>query len=189
MIEKLTAAYQRMSQRERMMTLVIAAILVLLINIFLWRMVLGSISTSRRDLAARQSTRAEQVVYMKERDLWAKREQWIEKNQPPMTGAEEASNLLDQVKQVAGKYNVLVENPAIGAGENTPTHQTVFASVETGSHWPDMVHFLYDVQQPDGFIVFESVNITVDNNDATMMRGKFKIARWFAPAQRKKGSL
>ena len=52
MIEKLTAAYQRMSQRERMMTLAVAAILFLLINIFVWRMVLGSISNSRRDLAA-----------------------------------------------------------------------------------------------------------------------------------------
>jgi len=187
MIEKLTAAFMRLSQRERLMTLVVSAILFLLVNIFIWRMVLGSISNSQRELAARKSTRAEQIVYMKERDLWAKREQWLEKTQPPMKGAEEASTLLDQVKQVAGKYNVLVENPAIGAGENTPTHQTVFASVETSSHWPDMVHFLYDVQQPDAFIVFESVNLAVDSNDATMMRGKFKIARWFAPAQRKKG--
>jgi hypothetical protein len=48
------------------------------------------------------------------------------------------------------------------------------------------VHFLYDVQQPEAFIVFESANIAVDNNDPTKMRGKFKIARWFAPAQRKK---
>ncbi len=187
MIEKVTAAYQRMSQRERTMTLVISAILFLLINLIVWRMVLGSISNSRRELADRQTTRAEQVVYMKEKDVWAKREQWLEKTEPPMKGAEEASNLLDQVKQVAGKYNVLVENPAIGAGETTPTHQTVFASVETSCHWPDLVHFLYDIQQPDAFVVFESVNLSVDPNDATTMRGKFKVARWFAPAQRKKG--
>lgn len=186
MMEKLTAAYLRMNQRERMMTLVISAILFLLINLFAWRLVLGSISNSRRDLAARKSTRAEQVVYMRERELWAKREQWIEKNQPPLKGAEEPSNLLEQVKQVASKYNVLIENPAIGSGETTPTHQTAFASIETNSHWPDLVHFLYDVQQPDAFVVFESVNLTVDNNDNTMMRGKFKIAKWFAPANRKK---
>jgi hypothetical protein len=31
------------------------------------------------------------------------------------------------------------------------------------------------------------VNLVIDSNDATMMRGKFKIARWFAPANRKKG--
>lgn len=187
MIEKLRAAYLRMNQRERLMTLAIAAILFLLINIFLWRTVLGSIANSRRELAACKATRAEQVVYMKERELWAKREEWLEKTQPMLKGAEEPSNLLEQVKQVAGKYNILIENPAIGSGETTPNHQTVFASIETSGHWPDLVHFLYDVQQPDAFIVFETVNLAVDGNDATMMRGKFKIARWFAPAQRKKG--
>jgi Tfp pilus assembly protein PilO len=187
MMAKVTAAYLRMNQRERVMTLAVAAILFLLINIFLWRAVLGSISNSRRELAARKSTRAEQVVYMRERDLWKKREEWLEKTQPILKGAEETSDLLEQVKQVAGKYNILVENPAIGTGETTPNHQTVFASIETSGHWPDLVHFLYDVQQPDAFIVFETVNVAVDNNDATMMRGKFKIARWFAPAQRQKG--
>jgi len=185
-IAKLTAAYLKMSQRERTMTLAISAILFLLINIFVWRMLLGSISDSHRELATKRSTRAEQTVYLKEKDLWAKREEWLEKTQPAMKGAEEASTLLDQLKQVAGKYDVLIENPAIGSGETTPTHQTVFASIETSSHWPDLVHFLYDVQQPDAFIVFESVNLAVDGSDATMMLGKFKIARWFAPAQRKK---
>src|ERR1700744_6446995 len=134
MMEKLTAAYLKMNQRERTMTLAIAGILFLLINLFLWRMVLGNISTSRRELVTRKSTRAEQVVYMRERDLWKKREEWLEKTQPALKGAEEPSNLLEQVKQVAGKYNILIENPAIGAGETTPNHQTVFASIETSGH-------------------------------------------------------
>jgi hypothetical protein len=186
MIAKLTATYQRMSQRERIMTLVVAGILLLLINIFIWRWLLGTISGSRNALAARKANRSEQTVYLRERELWAKRDQWLQKTQPMLKGAEEASTLLDQLKQIAGKYNIVIENPAIGTGETTPNHQAVFASIETSSHWPELVHFLSDVQQPDVFIVFESVNLAIDGSDATMMRGKFKIARWFAPAQRKK---
>ena len=186
MIEKLTAAYQRMNQRERMMTLVISAILLLLVNILVWRWVLGTIGNSRRELSARKATRAEQNVYMRERELWAKRDEWLQKTQPTLKGAEEASNLLEQLKQIAGKYNILVENPVIGSGETTPNHQAVFASIDTSSHWPELVHFLYDVQQPDAFVVFESVNLAIDNSDQTLMRGKLKIAKWFAPAQRKK---
>ena len=72
MIEKLTAAYRRMSERERKMTLVIAGILFVLINLFVWRLLLGTISNSRRELATRKSTRAEQVVYMREREIWEK---------------------------------------------------------------------------------------------------------------------
>ena len=186
MMAKLTAAYQRMSQRERIMTLAVTGILLLLINIFIWRWLLGTISGSRNALASRKANRSEQTVYLKERELWAKRDQWLQKTQPTLKGAEEASTLLDQLKQIAGKYNIVIENPAIGTGETTPNHQAVFASIETSSHWPELVHFLSDVQQPDVFLVFESVNLAIDGSDATMMRGKFKIARWFAPAQRKK---
>jgi len=186
MMAKLTAAYQRMSQRERIMTLAVAGILLLLINIFIWRWLLGTISGSRNALAVRKANRSEQTVYLRERELWAKRDQWLQKTQPTLKGAEEASTLLDQLKQISGKYNIVIENPAIGTGETTPNHQAVFASIETSSHWPELVHFLSDVQQPDVFVVFESVNLAIDGSDATMMRGKFKIARWFAPAQRKK---
>jgi hypothetical protein len=38
------------------------------------------------------------------------------------------------------------------------------------------------VQQPESFVVFESVTLNIDPADPTQMRGKFKIARWFAPA-------
>ena len=187
MIDKITASYQRMSQRERKMTLIISGILFILINLFVWRLLLGASNNSRSELAIRKSTRSQQVVYLRERDIWAKREDWIQKNQPIPKGAEETSTLLEQLKQVAEKYNILIENPQIGSGETTPNHQAVFASIETSSHWQELVHFLYDIQQPDAFVVFETVNLAIDGSDPTMMRGKFRIARWFAPPQRKKG--
>src|SRR5207249_11464968 len=117
MMEKLRAAYQRMNQRERIMTLAIAAVLLLLINLFIWKWVLGTIGKSRRELASRKATRAEQTVYMKERELWAKREQWLQKTQPTLKGAEEASTSLAQLKQIAGRDNVWIEHPALRSCE------------------------------------------------------------------------
>src|SRR5262249_45799503 len=133
-----------------------------------------------------RTKRAEQALDGKERDIGRKRDDWIGQHQPVLTNPAEASALLDQLREVAGKYNILVENPAIGTGETTPYHQTVFASVETKSPWPPLVHFLYDVQHPEPFVVFDNVNLAIDGNDPTVMRGKFKIARWFAPAQKAK---
>ncbi len=153
------AWYQRMNPRERVLA---------------W------------EISARRATLAEQALYVKERDLWTKRDEWIHQHQPTLKNPAEASALLDQLKEIAGKYNVLIENPAIGSGETTPYHQTVFASIETKSPWAPLIHFLYDVQRPDAFIVLENVNLAIDGSDPTMMRGKFKIARWFAPAQRTK---
>jgi hypothetical protein len=180
------AWYQRMNSRERILAWVAAGTVLVLLNLFILNWLFGSLGSAQKQIAVRRSTLAEQNLFVKERDLWTKRDEWIRQHQPTLNNPAEASALLDQLKEIAGKYNVLIENPAIGSGETTPYHQTIFASIETKSPWPPLVHFLYDVQRPDAFIVFESVNLAIDGNDPTVMRGRFKIARWFAPAQRTK---
>jgi hypothetical protein len=175
-----------MNPRERVLSWVVAGTIFALLNLWILNWILGALGVAHKEVTARRAKLAEQALYVKERDLWNKREEWIRKHQPVLNNPAEASALLDQLKQVAGKYEVLIENPAIGTGETTPYHETVFASIETKSPWPPLVHFLYDVQRPDGFVTFENVNLTVDGSDPTMMRGKFKIARWFAPAQKTK---
>jgi hypothetical protein len=160
----------------------VGAIVFLLLNWLVWSKLLGALDQARADLAARQNTRKVQEVFIRERDLWEKRAQWLKQHQPALKGPGEASTLLDQIKQVAGKYNVLVENPAIGTSDATPDRQAVFASFEVKSPWPPLIRFLYEVQQPESFIVFESITLNIDPGDPTMMRGKMKAARWFAPA-------
>ncbi len=175
------AWYQRMSQRERRLAWIVAGAIFLLINLLIWSKLFSVLSRARADVALRQATRNEQALYIKDRDLWTRRDQWLKQHQPSLKSAVEASTLLDQVKQIAGKHNILIENPAIGAGDTTADHQSVFASIETKSPWPPLLRFLFDVQQPESFVVFESVQLQIDPSDPTMMRGKFKIARWFAP--------
>ena len=178
--------YQRMNQRERVLSWLAVGTVFVLLNLFVLDWIFGALSSAQKQIASRRAALAEQALFVKERDLWTKRDEWMRQHQPILKNPAEASALLDQLKEIAGKYNVLVENPAIGSGETTPYHQTVYASIETKSPWPPLVHFLYDVQRPDAFIVLENVNLAIDGSDPTMMRGKFKIARWFAPAQRTK---
>ena len=175
------AWFQRMNQRERALALIVTGALFLLLNLLIWTSLFGMLRRSGSELAARKSARAQQMVFLRESKTWEKRDDWLKTHQPTLKSPVEASTLLDQVKQVAGKHNVLIENPAIGSGDSTPNYQAVFASIETKSPWPPLVHFLYDVQQPESFVVFESVSLAIDSADPTTMRGKFKIARWFAP--------
>jgi hypothetical protein len=173
---------QRMNQRERVLAGLVALVVFLLLNLFLWSWLLRAIGASRVEVAKRKESYNEQTVLLRESDLWTNRDKWLHDHQPAFHGASDASSLLDQLKQIAGKHNVLIENPAIGNGPAAGAYQSVFASIETKSPWPPLVHFLYDVQAPDAFIVFESANIAIDSGDPTQMRGKFKIARWYAPA-------
>jgi hypothetical protein len=178
----IAAWYQRLSQRERYLSAIVGGGLFLLINWLIWSKLLSSMDQARTDLAARRNTRKMQEVFIRERTLWDKRAQWLKEHQPALKGPGEASTLLDQIKQVAGKHNVVIENPAIGTSDVTPERQAVFASFEVKSPWPPLVRFLYDIQQPESFVVFESITLNIDPADPTAMRGKMKLARWFAPA-------
>jgi hypothetical protein len=178
----IAAWYQRLNPRERILSAIVAGVVFLLLNWIVWSKLLGSLDRARADLATRRDTRKVQEVFIRERTLWEKRAKWLAEHQPALKGPGEASTLLDQIKEIAGKHNVVIENPAIGTSDATPERQAVFASFEVKSPWPPLVKFLYDVQQPESFVVFESITLSIDPADNTAMRGKMKAARWFAPA-------
>jgi hypothetical protein len=175
----------RMNQRERLLALVVVGILFVLINLFIWSALFGMSAGARAAYAEQHAARAEQKVYLEEEKMWRKRADWLKKHQPKSNNPAEASSLLTLVKEIAGRYDVQIENPQIGPVETAPSHQSVSATFETKSGWEPLVHFLYDAQNPDAFIVFENVNLMVDPSDPTVMQGRFKIAKWFAPAGKK----
>lgn len=175
----------QLNQRERILALSVGAILFLLVNFAIWSTLLGMSAGARAEFAAQRTARKEQKVYLAEEKMWKKRAEWLAKNLPALSNPAEASSLLTQVKQIAGKHNVQIEDPQIGAVETTPSHQSVSATFQTKSSWEPLVHFLYDAQQPTAFIVFEQVNLMVDGNDPTVMNGRFKIAKWFKATGKK----
>ncbi len=176
------AWFARLSQRERVLALSVGGVLFLLVNYAIWSLLLGVSANLRTAWATQRAARSEQKVYLNEYQTWNRRAEWLKKHQLTLTNPAEASSLLTQIQQIGGKYKVQIENPQIGSVETTPTHKSVSATIETKSSWEALVHFLYDLQQPDAFVVFESANLMIDSGDATVMRGRFKIAKWFAPA-------
>ncbi len=178
----IAAWFARLNQRERVLSLAVGGVLFLLINLLIWNVLLGMSAKLRTDWAAQRSERNEQKVYLDEYQTWERRDQWLKKHQRALTNPAEASSLLTEMQQIAGKHKVQIENPQIGSVETTPTHQSASVTIETKSGWEPLVHFFYDAQKPENFIAFENVNLLIDNSDPTVMRGHFKIAKWFTPA-------
>ena len=44
-----------------------------------------------------------------------------------------------------------------------------------------LIAFLHDLQAPGQFVALETANLKIDATDPTQLRGRFKIARWYAP--------
>src|SRR2546421_12819799 len=124
---------QRMNRREQVLAGSVALVMFLLATLFLWSWLLRTIGDSRVEVAKRKQTHNEQTVLLRESDLWSKREQWLREPQPVFHGASDASALLDQLKQIAGKHNVLIENPAICNSPKSSAYKTDITYIETQS--------------------------------------------------------
>ena len=99
----ITQVLQRMNRRERLLAGIVVLVVFLLVNLFFWNWLFHAIGDSRLEVAKRKATHNEQTVLLRESDLWANRDKWLREHQPAFHGASDASALLDQLKQVAGR--------------------------------------------------------------------------------------
>ena len=163
------------------MATVVGIVAALLLNIFLLNFFLRNqrkLSTELADAAAELEAKK---ILLAEKAIWEQRDSWLQQKLPTL--ANEGSGgvqLLDQVKEIAKNHTVLIENPAIGTPDRRAQVLAVTVNIETKSAWPALIAFLRDLQGPEQFVVFETARIQKDTGDATQMRGRFRIGKWFA---------
>ena len=173
---------RKLSRREAVLAGLVGAAVFLVFNLIVLKALVGRQSALRRQITGREAELQSMKVLLAERDLWARREAWLNEKQPKLTNENSAGvQLLQQINDLAKKQSVTVENPAFAAPAKTPWYRSVSVNVETKSGWAGLIHFLQELQQPEQFVVVETANVAIDSSDATQMRGKFRVARWYAP--------
>ncbi len=185
--------YQRMSPRERTLSLIVGGTLLLALNLIVIATLLRSSRDLRTQIAAKTQELHVQSLYAQEQPMWKQRTDWLRGKQPSLANRDRAgTDLLGEV-QVAGRINRVVLTSfqitplaPVVAGERAakPEYQSVSVSVETQSDWASLVQFLATLQRPEGFLVFERATLRSDANDPQRMKGVFNISKWYATGAR-----
>ena len=171
-----------LSSRERFLASLVGGAFALLLTLALLSAFSKKQSLLRSQLADRRSELAAIQTLLGERGVWEKRDAWLSEKQPKLLNESSAGvSLLDAVRELARAHEVTLENPVIGQPGKTQWARSVSVNVETRSSWDSLIAFLQAAQKPDAFIIFESANLQIDAGDASQMRGRFRIARWYAP--------
>lgn len=172
---------KQMTARERTLATIVALGAFAFVNIFLVKFVLNQHRELRTDLSTKSAEIRTMNVLLAERDLWMKRDQWIEAKMPKLTNRDEApSDLRKAITEIAAKHNITLEKTLLGEPDSKPQYARVSVTFETKSKWPELVKFIRDLQAPGQFIVLESLKLNIDEADKTQMRGQFRVAKWFA---------
>lgn len=183
------AFYQRLSPRERLLTLLVAGSVFFFVNLFALR----GLATSFRELNEQRRQKSLEAgtmaIYLSEQPRWTERMTWLKNRQPPLANRDVAGvQLQEQIKTVADQQKVIISSQQIlpapaGAAAQSPAHyRPLTVRFDTKGDWLGMVHFLAAIQRPESFIAFESASLHTDPSDPKVMMGEFRIAKWYAPA-------
>ena len=172
----------KLNPREKFMIGIIAAALVVFVNIFLIRFFLSNRAGLREQLTATQSKIEMLRKREKERELWSKRDAWLSENMPALGDADVANKALrETILGVAKANTVTLEAPAPGIPVTHPNHVSLSVRLEAKAPWQSMFEFLYDLQAPGKFIAIENCELKVNREDKTQLRASLNVAQWFAP--------
>lgn len=171
-----------LTAREKQLALIVGTVVFLFGNYLLIEGIWKSTTRLRGEIASK--TKQLQFSRSMTSDLafWEQRDAWLKAKQPRLENPDTAGvQLLNQIKDLAKKHSVLLENPAIRVPERQANYTSISVEVETKSAWKPLISFLHELQNPEQFIAVETANLKIDPADATQMRGRFRIARWYAP--------
>jgi hypothetical protein len=173
---------KKMTPRERWLAAAVAGTLFLIVNLFALKLFMTKQAALRSDLASKNLQMTALETLSAQRNLWTKRDAWLQARQPALASREMAGvELLDQVRTLAKKSEVTILNPSIGAFERTPSYQGAPITTETKSSWASLIRFLGALQTPENFVAIENADLKIDPEDNTAMHGTFTLAKWYAP--------
>jgi hypothetical protein len=171
-----------LSNREKWLSIGVGAVVALFLGVVLIQSFFDTSARLRGEVTSREKQLRLMQMMIGQSAESEQRDAWLQATQPRLKDAGAAGvALLNQVKDIAQKHGVILQNHAIRPAEQRPECISVAIEVESVSPWESLIDFQYDLQNPQHFIALESTNLTTDGSDATKMRGRFKIARWFAP--------
>ncbi len=182
--------YQRLSPRERTLLLAVAATVFVLANLIALSALAGTFGELRRECAAEASNLQVQQLFASDQPIVAQRMQWLRAKQPVLASRDRAGTaLLEQVQQMARGSGVIVTSPLIkpvppasaDTGAASADYQAVTVELETQSDWAGIKKFIQALQQPENFLVFDLATLRSDT-DPAVIRGRFQISKWYAPA-------
>lgn len=174
--------FPRISKRERVLLMVLGTTAFVIGNGWLVTKFVNQRSAILSQIQSRQADLELAREQSADLESWREKVVWLRTQQRKLENPDRASQqLYERVTETAKKHNVLpTQPPSVKPLGSTDQYQFVSVTLETNSSWPDLVHFLYDLQDPQQAVVYDVLDLTSDPGDKTKVRGKFTISQYYA---------
>ncbi|MBX7158308.1 MAG: hypothetical protein K1X66_07985 [Verrucomicrobiae bacterium] len=130
-------------------------------------------------LAQAQAEQKDAQLWLKEKELWQTRQQWLDKNQP-IAAAQEDTKLLTQIVSSAREKNLEIQEQQLIGITPTAYYKEATVRLKVVGTLQNLVDWLVKLQQPTNFQAISSFNLRSDS-DTTKVRCELQLSRRYAP--------
>lgn len=131
----------------------------------------------------------ENETWLKDRDFWEKRRQWLRQNMPVTESLGKAQGLLlEELENSALEAGLTLEQPTLPPLTDKP--EAAYREVKVGARLrgdqDKIMRWLAALQDPLRFLVLEELQMELDSkarSKVAQMQCQFVLARWFKPQQ------
>lgn len=178
---KETRKLRALTKGERRLSVIFIVSIFAMANYYGLGYLYDLMSDSSRDLADLRGQENANEIWLKEKDIWLKRKEWIEKVQPRIQSNQvPQSELLESLTASAKANQLEIDEQSFGEIRSTPNYQSVSVRFKLTGALQNAIKWLAQVQQPELFQAITSFSLKSGNEPPTVSL-ELEIARWYAP--------
>lgn len=169
-----------LNKRERRLIVMLSGAIFVIVNLFGVSSLFQRQGQLQSRLIALRNERREAKSWLVEKDMWQKRKEWLDKNQPKLhTTGEGNASLLETVQTTARKNNITIVEQGFAEPTPQPAYQEIAVKLKVSGTLESITRWLVELQQPTKFIAIPLLSMKSDS-DATKVICELTVARWYA---------
>lgn len=179
-----------LTQREKNLAVLTGAVFFLIINVVVVTLLVRKQGDLRERVGELREERAEADMWLKEKETWQARKQWLEKTQSVLASPSvESAQLLETLSTSAARHSITIveqgfsepegSNGPNGAGTVKP-HDEIDVKLKVSGPMEAVTRWLAEIQQPEKLQGVNSLSMKVEG-DPSKIVCELTVARYYAP--------
>jgi hypothetical protein len=172
---------RKLTKSEKRLSVLLIVALFAMGNFYGLSYLIDLMSGNLREVSDLRNQERSNEIWLREKDLWLKRKQWIYAKQPRIQADRvPQSELLEYVTTSAKANQLEIQEQSFGEILSTPNYQSVTVRLKLSGALQNVIKWLVEVQQPELFQAITNFSLKSANEPPTVNL-ELEIARWYAP--------
>lgn len=178
------------TREKRLLGLCLLSIF-LVVNLFVGRAVMRTLNGSKQQIQDLKNEIAENEMWLEERELWERRQSWLDANltaplvQQRISVGNAQGDLMQTMQNEVLERRLEIERQTLVEPQSTPFYDEVAVSFRVEGDAAEVNRWLATLQSPEKFQVVKTFKLELDGRSREVepqAECDITIARWYAPS-------